>query len=368
MMELSAHQNKLLELSTFGTPIYVSGAPKVLYCSFNDKWKNKTLTNGKEKERYDELFNKHKLNRKYYGTPLGTIDDVNYKMVSMGKHWINADIDLETLFNVVAVEGYPIAAQMKDGHRTSEHFVKTNIAMVDIDDGLTIEQAEQHEFYKDYAAGWYTSPSHTEEAHRFRIVFVLERTITNEKDLRAIYTALIKVFGGDAACKDAARLFYGTTNAKKSIRKGKFIPNNVIDKLIDDGMIPEPVIENDDYQDVEITDNMKRYVLEKLKNTYIGDYPTWRDIAWGLKSGGFSLDEFKFATINGMMSQKDSKDCEKIWQAGKTNGQITMGTVWHYIGGMKGFYEEYPDERKKKIPTKTTADVFAKAKKISVLS
>lgn len=55
----------------------------------------------------------------------------------------------------------------------------------------------------------YTTPSHKSDFERFRIVFVIENTITNPEDYRKAITVLIDKFGGDKSCSNIDRLFYG---------------------------------------------------------------------------------------------------------------------------------------------------------------
>lgn len=326
-----------------------SGCPKELYCSFNQQWINKALhRTGKAIEQYDIEFALAGLacDGKRYPS-LGTLDGDHYKKINMGWKWQNATPDLDTVFMALAELGLPISAWLKKDHRSSQDFVKGNIAMVDIDDGMTIDDIKNHEFYNDYSAGYYTSPSHTEEAHRLRLIFLLERVITNEADMRAILTALINVYGGDEACKDATRIFYGSQDAQYEKREGMFIPNEIIDDLIEAGT-PKPVVVRGDIEYAEVTDTMRRYVIDQLKLNFIGDYNRWFTIAAGLKNGGYTLANFQEATHGGLMRSKSANDCATVWNGiqNRTTGRhATMGSVWKLIGGVKKYYETHPEER-----------------------
>lgn len=126
--------------------------------------------------------------------------------------------------------GYPFTVQHQ-GIRKEENFIRSNILTVDIDQGMTLETALADPFIKENAALLYTTPSHTSEANRFRIVFVLDRMITEASEMRSAYTGIIRKFGGDKACKDACRLFYGSKGSNPIII-GKSLPNHELDKLI----------------------------------------------------------------------------------------------------------------------------------------
>jgi hypothetical protein len=59
----------------------------------------------------------------------------------------------------------------------------------------------------------YTTPSHTEKLHRFRLVFALPRLLINKDHYRKIVEKYIGIYGGDRQCKDSVRAFYGNSNA-----------------------------------------------------------------------------------------------------------------------------------------------------------
>jgi hypothetical protein len=66
-------------------------------------------------------------------------------------------------------------------------------------------------FISKYASLIYTTPSHTPDAPRARVVFLLDRPIRQAKNYALSATALLWLFGGtaDRQCKDAVRFFYG---------------------------------------------------------------------------------------------------------------------------------------------------------------
>jgi hypothetical protein len=112
--------------------------------------------------------------------------------------------------------GHPFCAQ-HEGRRKSANFTCSDVIAVDIDKGMLLSEALANSYIQQQAAFLYTTPSHTEEAHRFRIVFVLDRTVTDSVTMRYAYQGLIRKFGSDAACRDACRLFYGSEGAEPII-------------------------------------------------------------------------------------------------------------------------------------------------------
>ncbi|MEJ1933042.1 PriCT-2 domain-containing protein, partial [Nostoc sp. NIES-2111] len=78
---------------------------------------------------------------------------------------------------------------------------------------LTIEEALADPFIRKYCALIYTTASHKEDWHKFRLVFVLPQQVDAET-LEVCTRFLMEHFPVDPACKDASRVFYGATNAE----------------------------------------------------------------------------------------------------------------------------------------------------------
>lgn len=77
----------------------------------------------------------------------------------------------------------------------------------------------------------YTTPSHTEEHHRFRAVFLLDETITDAKVWADCLYGLAIRLGSDRAIKDAGRMFFGSLEAEV-IEIGGRLPACEVDKLV----------------------------------------------------------------------------------------------------------------------------------------
>lgn len=262
----------------------------------------------------------------------------NNKKVNLGYNWTIVKKNINDLIYDLAVNGYPVGPVVKDGHRTSSNFISHSVALIDIDDGMTLEELINDDFYKEHAAGFYTSPSHTDEHHKFRVIFELETDITDVEDMRYLYIGLMMQFkAADPACKDGVRLFNGTVNAAYHDVKGNVLPDTIKNQLIQNGKQLEEErnkqYENHNVVHRELTDERKQLILDLLQQTYVGEYQQWRDIGWGLQQGGFDLADFQYVTT-GMMNQKSSSDAATIWKDGlksSSGRKITMGTVIHFI-------------------------------------
>jgi hypothetical protein len=94
--------------------------------------------------------------------------------------------------------------------RSNRNVEKVTLALVDYDDGTTIQQAQAR--FKPFEYLLYTSFSHTLAHNRFRLVFPLERAIAAE-DWECAWQHLAKLAPGlDGSCNDLARIYYLPTH------------------------------------------------------------------------------------------------------------------------------------------------------------
>ena len=172
---------------------------------------------------------------------------VNEKIINRPEVWSKFNhckgfqaktLTIEQMINAIK-SGYMISYQFHREYTETVNFIKTGYLAVDIDDGMTLEQAFAHNNVKDFASFIYTTCRHTQNKHRFRIVFVLEREINDALELKHAATALTRMFGGDMGTVDAARKWAGNTNAE-IFRLGNILSNEFLDQLIADGSTPTP--------------------------------------------------------------------------------------------------------------------------------
>lgn len=251
--------------------------------------------------------------------------------VDLGHNWINIESDWPEAFELITTDGYATSAELSTDNRIQANFVSRQLLMVDIDEGMTIPDLLAHTFYNAYGAGFYATHSFTPEQHKFRICFVLEQAETDSNRLRKIIRGLLKVFpAGDRACSDPVRLFYGSPNCTIKEFKTNLLTVEALEALVtgieeEDAVILEKM--NKAMELAPLTQPQRRKILDLLKQTYVGSYPIWRNVGWGLKAGGFTLPDFQYVTA-GMMSQKSADDATKIWTSNsQVSKPVTMGSV-----------------------------------------
>ncbi len=141
-------------------------------------------------------------------------------------------LDLTTNEFVAQVnEGHAFSYQFENNHRKAENFICSDIIAADFDDGMTLEEAMNNEFFIDNASFLYTTSSHTSENNRFRVVFQLPHTVTDKDLIRSAQTGLTRKFPADVASVDAARQFYGSKNNTSHIF-GKILAVENLDELV----------------------------------------------------------------------------------------------------------------------------------------
>jgi len=124
--------------------------------------------------------------------------------------WQTTNGALDSLRDHVASGGAFIPAGLTSHHRSSSAFDAADLAVVDIDSGLTIDAFLKHPLAA--SACWaYTTASHDPDAgkHRFRVVFCLPKRTSDPDLYKAVVTLLSRSLGGDKSCTDPCRLFYG---------------------------------------------------------------------------------------------------------------------------------------------------------------
>jgi len=123
----------------------------------------------------------------------------------------NLEITAEQLVTAIKL-GYAQSSEFT-GPRRSSHFSCAGTLALDFDGGTTIPTILQDLLVQEAATVLYTTCSHTEAAHRFRIIFFLESPIRSAKEFVLLSRYLAARYEADPRSTDAARLFRGNSNA-----------------------------------------------------------------------------------------------------------------------------------------------------------
>lgn len=167
-----------------------------------------------------------------------------------GSQILLLDIDNSSIWrdadgNPLDADGAPIKIGNQYVGIDGQPFMRTNGRgkLVNVSDGrsaqkiyhheLTWDEAIAHPFLKQYGAFLYTSASHTEEWHRFRIGLILPEFVTDIDTYEILVRSLMGRLPNDPACKDGSRVFYGNTQAKiHRFDRANCLPQQWVDDAI----------------------------------------------------------------------------------------------------------------------------------------
>ena len=190
--------------------------------------------------------------------------------------WVHVTGTVKILLDVIK-SGMAYSVWFRDGIRKTENFVGSNLVSIDVDGGNQIDNAIAHEFSQKHLTALYTTCSHTEQEHRFRLMFRLERVIESSDEYRNILRALRIMYSGDRAAAEPARLFYGNDQAQVQ-DWDRFIPNDVIDHLMKLNL--EPEWDNKNHQQDRASSRSEAKIpLEMTLRTSKGQQVRFGDVA-----------------------------------------------------------------------------------------
>jgi hypothetical protein len=127
---------------------------------------------------------------------------------------------------IKVVTSYAWSPSVFKGPRLQENFLSADFIALDIDSGLTIEEAEKRCIELNLTVLCVPSTSHKPEAHRFRLIFPTLRSITSNEEYQATASKLFEKFPeADPKCvTDSARFFFGSTTNDGFWQEGDFLP------------------------------------------------------------------------------------------------------------------------------------------------
>lgn len=138
--------------------------------------------------------------------------------------------------------GFAYSCELK-GSRQGKNFQASDLLSVDIDGKRRIEEVLEDPLVREHLTILYTTPSHTEEVHRFRLIFASPRTIEDPAEMRAATRSLALRLNGDCAVTDPARLFFGSRGSQPRVWC-RGLSEAMLDELIRQGSDTEPVESN----------------------------------------------------------------------------------------------------------------------------
>lgn len=139
--------------------------------------------------------------------------------------WQQANLTIEEILEHVKFGHGILFGHLNSNERKGNNFVGTDIVAVDIDGTLPLDELRHNKDYSDVLAV-YTTARHTLEKHRYRIIIPLHSYFEDIEEVESIIKYYIDSFGGDPACSDPTRGWYGNTETEYFIRFGLYENTN----------------------------------------------------------------------------------------------------------------------------------------------
>jgi hypothetical protein len=237
-----------------------------------------------------------------------------------------------------------VARRLYDGHsittccdpqwRKSENYKLGQHIGLDFDTEdkrSSIPYLVKEPFIQKYGSIVYTTPSHTPDKPRARVIFLLDAPIHQAKNYVLAVSALLWMFGSaDRQCKDPVRFFYG---GKPGACEMEWLEHELPLALVKDMIRRYQVTGNRERRrsTFQPRDTDQREIVDALKhiNPWSISYSEWVSVLMAIHSempgpDGESLaeqwaDGYKNEVAQKWRSFKDS---------GNYNGQVTVGTLF----------------------------------------
>ena len=174
----------------------------------------------------DYFFNKENL-APYRNGRKGLSQDWAYAGEFEEKDWVLSEL----VAHITEGKTFSIGVY-RNNHRKEGNFVSSQLIGIEIDKGFySTANLASDEFIKMHACLIYATSSSTPERPRSRILFILDKLITDRtiyRDLVARLQRRLSNFDVDPVCKDAARLFHGSKTDDFLVFPDNILPVDLI--------------------------------------------------------------------------------------------------------------------------------------------
>ncbi len=229
---------------------------------------------------------------------------------------------------------------------------------LDGEDYWSLENIQNHSFVKNYASFIYTSASHREDWHRYRIIFKLPQKILDPKRISQILKWVQKMFdpASDKNCVASVQSFYGSEGCKTI-----WIGNECIN---------ETIINNIAVEDVGVRKEEYKVKFNRNEDTKIQEHEVAAMLSCINKQGEY-LDWVRI--ISAVASEFDEETTIRLieqWSPG-TEGEVkqkydnrlkdvSIGTLIYFAkqGGYEPPQHWYKSKEKRTTPSRTELREF----------
>ncbi len=280
----------------------------------------------------------------------------------MGNEWKAVDWPLDQIVAHITTGNAICVSRMSNEHRAKENVVSSQLMGIDLDNGPDLDTLWLDDFIATYAAFGHYTPNSTPEAPRCRVYFILDAPITELEHYEKLVCRLLhelkrRGIDGDKACKDASRLFFGSTQPNYRVELGCVLPLSVLESLPESedekrqancrpknvkvGTTSLPVATPLTYDSVATLEKKIRSALPYIPAWQ--EYDQWRNILMAVHS--VLPDQRGVDLIEAWSPGKEGEVAAKFRSFGRSVGKpITIGTLFYeakrYGWDMRSYYPD----------------------------
>jgi len=203
---------------------------------------------------------------------------------------------------------------------------------------LTLDEAIAHPFIRQHCCLIYTTASHKPAWPKFRLIFLLPDYLEGAEQVEAAIKLLMEKLPHDPCCKDAGRVFFGSTVAEfPLVNPSAVLPSDWTQQAI--SLAEKIKVERQ--RQAEVSALKSRQYQEGPAEEQItpaallneidpdSSYQIWRDCL--LASHHEGIPEAQVRVWSSGSAKHSDRAFDQVWKNIKGNaGGVTAGTLWHY--------------------------------------
>ena len=231
-------------------------------------------------------------------------------------------------------EGHPITTWHSNHWRKSENFLRGQHLGMDFDtedERSTLATLAKDPFIAKHAAILHTTISHTPDAPRGRVIFLLDTPIHQATNYCLAASALLWLFGtADRQCRDAARFFFGgKPGACEMDWLGNVLSLDMVKDLIKRYQATGLQARRKMKRDYQPRDTDQAEVVEALKHIdpWRIDYDQWVAVLMALHSEMPDALHIAEEWADGKAGEVEHK-WRSFKESGNVSGRVSIGTLF----------------------------------------
>lgn len=268
--------------------------------------------------------------------------ELDQKLPRDDERWYNFNQSFDNL----QVDAVDLAAAILAGraytswhnpqHRCSDNWQLSQFIAIDMDTGdrrSAFDTVCNNDWVCGYGTLIHTTPSHTTEKPRCRVVFLLDRPILKPDGYNKASKFLSLCMGGDPVATDPSRFFYGNLNGQVEMLGGKLSVDFLLDRYRrferlqqQQGDTKRPKLTSQRFRNQELYTRIQE-ALDRI-DPWSMPYKDWCAIISAVK---FELGDDGF-DLASAWAQGKKNEVERMWRSFRREGGnvAALGTIIHW--------------------------------------